>query len=239
MVGIIFTFIENHLDGKSIICQDGDQFVRWVNTDLNANKIFLWIRSFCWIHGSSFIRSQLQGKTTGCYVDQTKLSSEVQLLVLKLLAYWYIYFFFQKNAPITSYYLWIPFLLSLCVGLVKMPRTLWRNYFEKKLKSIVGDGENKTEIISNFFEMRRNFKKYHIYFGLCEILNLSMVTTLHYKNNTFSTITSGSNIYFGHTCRVKWTIFHLWYRGKEFLIIHWIIIFLGIWICLEKISQCK
>jgi hypothetical protein len=66
-----------------------------------------------------------------------------------------------------------------------MPRTLWRNYFEKKLKSIVGDGENKTEIISNFFEMRRNFKKYHIYFGLCEILNLSMVTNLHSKNNIF------------------------------------------------------
>ena len=33
-------------------------------------------RSYCWIHGTAYVRPQLQGKATGCFVDQSKLESE-------------------------------------------------------------------------------------------------------------------------------------------------------------------
>ena len=32
-------------------------------------------RSYCWIHGTAYIRPHLQGKATGCFVDQSKIDS--------------------------------------------------------------------------------------------------------------------------------------------------------------------
>ncbi len=36
---------------------------------------FTFCRSYCWIHGTGYIRPHLQGKATGCYVDQAKINS--------------------------------------------------------------------------------------------------------------------------------------------------------------------
>ena len=33
-------------------------------------------RSYCWIHGTAYIREHLQGKATGCFVDQSRIESE-------------------------------------------------------------------------------------------------------------------------------------------------------------------
>jgi hypothetical protein len=44
MFGLLFIFLENHLDGRAIVCQGGDQYAR----------------SFCWIHGTAYIREHLQ-----------------------------------------------------------------------------------------------------------------------------------------------------------------------------------
>ena len=35
----------------------------------------LLFRSYCWIHGTAYIRPHLQGKATGCFVDQSKIES--------------------------------------------------------------------------------------------------------------------------------------------------------------------
>jgi hypothetical protein len=35
-----------------------------------------------------------------------------------------------QDAPVTAYYLWLPFLLTFCFGFAKFPRSLWRNYLE-------------------------------------------------------------------------------------------------------------
>ena len=141
MFGFLFIFLENHLDGKAIICQGGDQYAR----------------SYCWIHGTAYVRSHLQGKATGCFVDQSKIESE-------------------KDAPVTAYYLWIPFLLTFCFAFAKFPRSLWRNLLENGLmRKIIGGQNNPAVIAQNFLDFRMRYSKYHIYFGICEFLNIAMV----------------------------------------------------------------
>jgi hypothetical protein len=140
MFGLLFIFLENHLDGRAIICQGGDQYAR----------------SYCWIHGTAYIRPHLQGKATGCFVDQSKIES-------------------PEDAPVTAYYLWLPFLLTFCFGFAKMPRSLWRNFLEgNMLRNIIQD-RDPTTITTNFFDFRPRFSRYHMYFGFCEFLNLISV----------------------------------------------------------------
>eukprot|EP00092_Neocalanus_flemingeri_P029907 GFUD01032472.1.p1 GENE.GFUD01032472.1~~GFUD01032472.1.p1 ORF type:complete len:376 (+),score=66.60 GFUD01032472.1:58-1185(+) len=141
MIGILFIFLENHLDGQAIICQGADQYAS----------------SYCWIHGTAYVREHLQGKATGCFVDQSKIESE-------------------EDAPVTAYYLWIPFLLTFCFGFAKIPRSLWRNCLENGLiKNILGGQDDPAIICQNFQDFRMRYAKYHIYFGFCEFMNLVMV----------------------------------------------------------------
>ena len=43
----------------------------YINSNLND-----YFRSYCWIHGTAYIREHLQGKATGCFVDQSRIESE-------------------------------------------------------------------------------------------------------------------------------------------------------------------
>ena len=49
------------------------------------------------MHGTAYVRHHLRGRVTGCYVDQQMLSEE-------------------EDAPVTSYYIWLPYLLSILAG---------------------------------------------------------------------------------------------------------------------------
>jgi len=141
MFGLLFIFLENHLDGRAIVCQGGDQYAR----------------SYCWIHGTAYVREHLQGKATGCFVDQSKIESEA-------------------DAPVTAYYLWLPFLLTFCFGFAKFPRSVWRNFLEGGLlRNIIGPQADPSAIATNFLDFRGRYAKYHLYFGFCEFLNLIMV----------------------------------------------------------------
>ena len=72
------------------------------------------------MHGTAYVRNHLQGQATGCYVDHTKLKT-------------------NDDALITSYYLWLPYLLSLLYTLAKLPHSMWKRYFENNLISnIIG-----------------------------------------------------------------------------------------------------
>ena len=98
----------------------------------------------------------MQGKATGCFVDQSKIAS-------------------AADAPVTAYYLWLPFLLTFCFGFAKMPRSLWRRMLEGgMLKNIMGNMDAET-IAHNFIKFQPRFGRYHFYFGFCEFLNLVMV----------------------------------------------------------------
>ena len=63
-------------------------------------------------HGTAYVRDHLQGKATGCFVDQSKIISE-------------------EDAPVTAYYLWIPFLLTFCFGFCKIPSLYVEKLFGK------------------------------------------------------------------------------------------------------------
>jgi len=141
MFGLLFIFLENHLDGRAIVCQGGDQYAR----------------SYCWIHGTAYVRDHLQGKATGCFVDQSKITSE-------------------EDAPVTAYYLWLPFLLTFCFGFAKFPRSLWRKYLENNMmQNLLAGGLEPATVTRNFLSLRPRYTKYHFYFGFCEFLNLMMV----------------------------------------------------------------
>ena len=62
------------------------------------------------------MRPQLQGRATGCFVNQDKLELES-----------------EKDAPITAYNLWLPYLLSLLFVLAKLPHSAWKRYFKNNL----------------------------------------------------------------------------------------------------------
>jgi len=77
------------------------------------NEFKPYPKLYCWIHGYSYIAPNLRDTATGCYVDQDKLS--------------------KGNGPITSYYLWLPYLLSFLFLLSKLPHSIWKKYFENQL----------------------------------------------------------------------------------------------------------
>ena len=67
------------LNIEVLLLQGGDQYAK----------------SYCWIHGSSYIGKHLQGQATGCFVHPDVVDS-------------------AENEPVTSYYLWLPLLLTFC-----------------------------------------------------------------------------------------------------------------------------
>ena len=178
MFGLLFIFLENHLDGRAIICQGGDQYAS----------------SYCWIHGTAYVREHLQGKATGCFVDQSKIESE-------------------EDAPVTAYYLWIPFLLTFCFGFAKFPRSLWRNFLENGLiRNILGGQSDPAVICQNFLDFRMRYAKYHFYFGFCEFLNLLMVLL-----SMFMTDALLLNKFFAYGQEVLnyiWSVKHVGPEGK-------------------------
>ena len=139
MVGLLFIFLENHFDGRVITCRGADSYAT----------------SYCWLHGSTYVRDHLQGKATGCFIDQSRLSSEA-------------------DAPVTAYYLWLPYLLTLALALSKLPRGLWRMLEGELVKQILDSSEPET-IADNFIKFQPRFGRYHFYLFVCEVLNFIMV----------------------------------------------------------------
>eukprot|EP00092_Neocalanus_flemingeri_P018947 GFUD01020527.1.p1 GENE.GFUD01020527.1~~GFUD01020527.1.p1 ORF type:complete len:460 (+),score=47.04 GFUD01020527.1:248-1627(+) len=188
MIGFIFISVENYLDTKAILCHTGAQFSAYA-------------KSYCWIHGTAYVRTHLQGTATGCFVDQSRLQSE-------------------EDAPITAYYLWLPYLLSLLFAFAKLPHSIWKRFFENNLivhilggqnngqnpnqnqhqnqnenkqenhnggqgpqNQTPGQGKNKNrsnrsrplEIAQNFVDFRSKYNHYHKKFAFWEATNILTV----------------------------------------------------------------
>lgn len=143
MFGLMFVFLENHLDGRAINCQGADNYAR----------------SYCWIHGTGYLKSHLQGEATGCFVDQKAMTDD------------------EWNSRVTAYYLWIPFLLTFCIGFCKVPRVIWKNGMEGNLmRKIIEDRNAEPSVIAeNFIDLRARYSKYQMQFAFCELLNIGMV----------------------------------------------------------------
>jgi len=140
--GLTFIFLENSLDGRAINCRNADNYAK----------------SYCWIHGTGYVKEHLQGEATGCYVDQSGIKDE------------------EWNSRVTAYYLWLPFLLTFAIGFSKVPRILWKRCLEGELMhKIIEEGTESRVIAQNFKDFKKRYKTYSIHFALCEALNIGMV----------------------------------------------------------------
>ena len=132
MVGFIYISVENDFD-ESILCQTPPQMSAYAKYG-NIIKIYIMMlgvfsRSYCWIHGTAYVRKHLQGTGTGCFVDQSRIHSE-------------------EDAPVTAYYLWLPYLLTFCIMFAKLPHSMWKSFFENgMMKNILGSswGNNSVQ----------------------------------------------------------------------------------------------
>ena len=119
----------------------------------------------------------------------------------------------EEDAPVTAYYLWIPFLPTFCFGFAKFPRSMWRNFLENgMIRNIIGGQNDPAVICQNFLDFRMRYTKYHNYFGFCEFLNVLMVLL-----SMFITDALLLNKFFGYGQEVLnyiWSVKHIGSDGR-------------------------
>merc|ERR1712073_279034 len=135
LLGITFIFGENYLNGKAIICQNGNAY----------------INQYCWLHGSGHLGSSLSQQVSGCIADQNVFTK-------------------SGDKRHTSYYLWLPFILGICLAIIKTPRFFWKHFCERGLMACMAslnallDGQYMTfghavqEFYANTEEDRKSLK---------------------------------------------------------------------------------
>jgi len=116
-----------------------------------------YVKKYCWLHGTSYVRKSLQGQATGCYVDQNKIT-------------------YGEDVSVTAYYLWLPYLLSICFFLTRLPRSVWKRQLEggmmARLIRVDDTSDTRVHDIANtFVKFQRTFCFYHKKFLVAEMLN--------------------------------------------------------------------
>jgi len=112
-------------------------------------------KQYCWLHGSGHIDSKLHPTEIKCKADQS-----------------------QTDERHTRYYLWVPFVLVLCLAVIKAPRVLWKELCERgMIAGAVGgsDGQPADKISQRFKKLKRKAIKFHWAFFVCEVLNIVSV----------------------------------------------------------------
>merc|ERR1712048_1263982 len=107
-------------------------------------------KQYCWLHGAGHIDPKLHPQEIKCKADQRH----------------------------TSYYLWVPFILVLCLAVIKAPRVFWKEVCERGIiAGAVGgtDGQPADKIAQRFGKLRRRARRFHLSFFLCELLNIVSV----------------------------------------------------------------
>jgi len=137
LVGVLFIFGENYLNGKAIVCRGGDSY---------SNQ-------YCWLHGTGHLHEDLAKDISGlCSMDQKEVTKD--------------------NDRQTHYYLWLPFVLGVCMGLVKLPRVVWKSVCERGLMASLVERETGEKIAARFRKLTNRSNTYFICFVICEILNI-------------------------------------------------------------------
>eukprot|EP00088_Acartia_fossae_P017870 TRINITY_DN2022_c5_g1_i8.p1 TRINITY_DN2022_c5_g1~~TRINITY_DN2022_c5_g1_i8.p1 ORF type:complete len:365 (-),score=79.35 TRINITY_DN2022_c5_g1_i8:24-1118(-) len=124
-------------------------------------------KRFCWLHGATYIGPKLletiktsAGRHFDC-VDSAEAN---------------------KGKRLTAYYIWLPFLLIVCMIIVKIPRTLWKEFLEGgTMKSLRPARENNDDdihkVVQTFKNLRekKQFQKFTLGLVFCEFLNFLSV----------------------------------------------------------------
>ena len=144
-LGIVFIFGQNYL-GSPIKCYREDDG---------------YVLQYCWYHGSGHLPEGLSKSVSGCIADQTTFLSSAQND--------------QRDQRHTRYYIWLPFVLGICLAIIKTPRFFWKNMCERGLmESIVANTPEKMAIRIMKLKGQRSFM-YFLSFLFCEILNIISV----------------------------------------------------------------
>jgi len=128
-------------------------------------------KQYCWLHGAGHIESKLHPTQIKCKADQNEMTED------------------KKNDERHShYYLWVPFVLTLCLAVIKAPRVLWKEACERgMIAGVVGLGgpDDKAEkIAERFRKLRRKSHKFQWGFFFCELLNIVSVIICFAMLNT-------------------------------------------------------
>jgi len=127
-------------------------------------------KQFCWLHGSGHIPNHLASEMNiKCHADQLENS--------------------EHNERHTQYYLWIPFVLTLLLGVIKAPRFIWKEICERgQVAGVVGDPDPEKMCIrfKKLREKNRTGFYYYAYFT-CEMLNiLCLITCFFITDSLFA-----------------------------------------------------
>ena len=143
-VGVLFIFGQNYL-GNPIRCyQERDGYVE----------------QYCWFHGSAHLPRGLSEQVSGCTADQRQFGTEGRAEDQ------------EGDQRHTKYYLWLPFVLGVCLAIIKTPRFFWKNMCERGLmESIVDNTPEKMALRIVKLKGQRSFM-YFLSFLFCEILNI-------------------------------------------------------------------
>lgn len=144
--GVVFLFGMNYLNGKSIVCLGGNDY----------------ITQYCWLHGSGKIKYDevyqgLNGKSTTlltpCIAGQEA----------------------GNKFNHTKYYLWVPFILTICLAIIKVPRIIWKEVCERGvIKGVVEEGKGE-DMSKRFGKLKKSRARANFYFAsffFCEVLNI-------------------------------------------------------------------
>merc|ERR1712183_815138 len=115
-------------------------------------------KQYCWLHGAGHIDSKLSPQDIKCKADQNTMTSKTD----------------ERH---THYYLWVPFVMVLCLAVIKAPRVLWKEVCERgMIAGAVGETEQPADkIAERFKKLKRKANKFHWAFFICELLNILSV----------------------------------------------------------------
>merc|ERR1712184_174556 len=148
LLGIVFIFGQNYL-GNPIQCYKEDDG---------------YVLQFCWYHGSGHLPDKLSKNVSGCIADQKLFENGAQRGEYE-----------QRDQKHTKYYIWLPFVLGICLVIIKTPRFFWKNMCERGLmESIVANTPEKMAARIRKLKGQRSFM-YFLSFFFCEILNIISV----------------------------------------------------------------
>jgi len=139
LVGVLFIFGENYLNGKSIVCKGGNSYVH----------------QYCWLHGSGYLPDDLSKAVSGCVANQDDLD--------------------EDDKRHTHYYLWLPFVLGICLMIIKIPRVFWKNICERGLMETLVQQCKESKEKMSIGHLKRRSLFYFVSFTFNEILNVFSV----------------------------------------------------------------
>merc|ERR1711963_1049358 len=79
---------------------------------------------------------------------------------------------------VTHYYLWLPFVLTLLLAIIKMPRALWKAIEGEFMKDIIGENKKieeineKIKVLKKSKKWKKKARRYNYNYALCELLNI-------------------------------------------------------------------